>query len=257
MSASKNEKRWGREQISVWLSARRKAQLREVAAQLPSGATPADALDRALDLATMPILAPRPDAGEDFNSFEETSDIARLEAKLLAAIELNHEKTALISQRMEQRLDAVSLRVQRIDSRMSAALDSEFDGHATPDFSVSGVQAIGEWLRGQQQATGVAVKKSALVRASWRAKTRVVDGILALDFHCKLAAIDGVRLSQPIAPTLARVQISDSDGPLSQVDSIGDVVFVCEALGGCGWKITFHPIGSDGKAARSIGSIKC
>jgi hypothetical protein len=151
----------------------------------------------------------------------------------------------------------VGLRVQRIDSRMSAALGSAFDGHATSDFSVSGVPAIGEWLRGQQQATGATVKKSALVRATWRAKTRIADGILAMDFLCKLAAIDGVRLSQPPAPSLARVQISNSDGDLSKVDSVGDIVFVCDALDGGGWKIVVHPIGSNGKISASIDSFKC
>ena len=257
MDATENEERWGREQISVWLSARRKARLREVAAQMPPGATPADALDRALDLATMPIFVPRPDVEAEVDPVDDMSAIARLEAKLLAAMAVNHEKTALISQRIEQRLNAVGLRVQRIDSRMSAALGSEFDNHATPDFSVSGVPAIGEWLRGQQQATGATVKKSALVRATWQAKTRVADSILALDFLCKLAAIDGVRLSQPPAPTLARVQISDSDGDLSKVDSVGEVVFVCDALSGGGWNIVVHPISPNGKTSASIGAFTC
>ncbi|MDP9154665.1 MAG: hypothetical protein M3O74_10485 [Pseudomonadota bacterium] len=231
--------------------------MREVAAQMSPGATPADALDRALDLATMPIFAPRPDAGEDVEPVDDVSAIARLEAKLLAAVALSQEKTALISERMEQRLDAVGLRVKRIDSRMSAALGSDFDDRATPDFYISGVPAIGEWLRGQQHATGVTVKESALVRATWQAKTRVADGILALDFHCQLVAIEGVRLSQPTAPTLARVQISDSHSDLSKVDSVGEIVFVCDALSGGGWNIVVYPISPNGKTSASIGAFKC
>jgi hypothetical protein len=103
----------------------------------------------------------------------------------------------------------------------------------------------------------VTVEKTALLRANWRAKTRFVDGTLAPDFHCKLAAIDGMCLSEPTAPTLARIQISDSDGPLSQVDRPGDIVLVYDAVGGGGWKITFYPIGPDSKAAPWIGSFKC
>ncbi len=95
------------------------------------------------------------------------------------------------------------------------------------------------------------------MRATWQAKTRVADGILAMDFLCKLAAIDGVRLSRPPAPSLARLQISDSDGDLSKVDCVGEVIFVCDALNGGGWKIVVHPIGSNGKISASMGSFKC
>jgi len=257
LDAVENEERWGREQISVWLSARRKAQLRQIAAQLPSGATPADALDRALDLATMPIFAPLPGAGDDLNPADEPSHVARLEAKLLAAIEMNREKASEVAQRIERRLDAMGSRVERIDSRMSAALGEDSENHAAFDSSESAVPAIDEWLRQQQKLIGSAVEKSALVRADWRAKTRVVDGILAFDLHCELVAIDSARVLSPPSPSLARVQILTSDRPLSQLDSVGEILLSCEAWGGGRWKISVYPINPDEKIGASIGSFKC
>jgi hypothetical protein len=101
MNLKTAENGWDRADVNVRLSKRRKDKLKAVAATMPDGATPLDAMDHALRVATSDVpLADRLDAFEDAmeaDAMQRRFEIDHLEAAVKQCLNGISELRALIA----------------------------------------------------------------------------------------------------------------------------------------------------------------
>lgn len=248
---------WRQTNFSVWLSRRRREKLRAVAATLPPGATPVDAIDRALDLATMPIFVPKADGGagidDDIGEADVAVAIRQLEARLAASAAQGQTEFVEKFGNVEAKLREIGARVAHMHSMMSEATQEPIDSTEGFGMFPSSAPSLGEWLRTQAAVMGKSARETALIRAEWRSKTRGDDGKVSMEFSCELAAIDGLRAKNPPRPSLASIGSIDANGAPSKLDAAPALCFLCRALPGGRWQFDAHPIDAAGK----LGAILC
>ncbi|MFT4434166.1 hypothetical protein ACMX25_12335 [Caballeronia sp. 15715] len=247
------DKRWNREQVSVWLPGARKARLLAVAAQMAPGAGPKEAIDRAIDLASSPVFIPRPD---EIEALDNADHFARLEAKLVGALALSEHQIAKTVARLEQSLVLVAARVGKIHAMITAAANESLDASGF-DAADEAAALLPDWLAKEQARLGLRIMQAAVIRASWQAKTRSGDNVSSMIFRCELVAVDGVRVEQELrSASLARLDSVPDESPFSRLDASWQVCFVCKIGRGHEWIFDAHPVDGAGNVGALLGSLR-
>ncbi|WP_446326733.1 hypothetical protein [Burkholderia pseudomallei] len=252
--------RWDQKQVSVWLTRRRKEKLQALAASLPGSATPIDAIDKALELATTPLFAP----ASEIDAARETREasaatmaaIDRLEARLLAALAASDRSAGQTARQIHDRVERVCGLAEDMRAMMAAAAsDHDLDGESDEKPREASPVSIGDWLRATAKAIAEPTPRSMLARAAWRSKARASEMFVSMDFLCQLVAVDGARAQNAPPPALVRVDLIEADGPLFRLDSFSAVCFSCSLSPSGSWQITAHSLDKRGKLGAVIGSF--
>jgi Asp-tRNA(Asn)/Glu-tRNA(Gln) amidotransferase C subunit len=251
--------RWDQKQVSVWLTPRRKEKLQALVASLPVNATPIDAIDRALELATTPIFVPASEidaARETREAGAETlAAIQRLEDRLLAALAASDKSTEQTARRIQTDVGRVHALAEKMRAMMADAVEEDFDdllGNETrEDLPVS----LGDWLDAMAKKPRELIRNSMVVRAMWQSKKRASGLYVSMDFRCELIAADGARPQNMQPPALVRVELIDAKGPLARLDSFNAVCFLCSLSPNGSWQVAVHPLDEQGKPDAIVGSF--
>lgn len=251
--------RWDQKQVSVWLTQWRKEKLQALAASLPGAATPVDAIDKAIELATTPLFVPASEidaARETRESSAETiAAIGRLEARLLAALATSDKNAEQSARQIHSRVERVHEIADDMRAMMAAAAEDDLDEELDRQPREASVVSIGDWLRTMAKTLGEPALKSMLARAAWRSKTRASETFVSMDFLCQLVAADNARAKNAPPPALVRIELIEADNPLSRLDSFNSVCFSCGLSPNGSWKIEAHSLDKQGKLGPVVGSF--
>ncbi|WP_186139880.1 hypothetical protein [Burkholderia gladioli] len=247
--------RWDQKQVSVWLTQRRRDKLQALASSLPVDASPIDAIDRAIELATTPIFVPASEidaARETREAGAETlAAIERLEGRLLAALSASDKSAEQTANQIAAEVARVSDLTEAMHAMMAAAAEEDFDDHAREAPPVS----LGDWLSAMAKTSGGLARKSLMARAVWQSKSRASGPFVSMDFRCQLVAADGARAQSAPPPALVRIELVDANGPLARLDSFNAICFLCSSAQNGLWRVVAHPLNEQGKAGTAIGSL--
>ncbi|MGF6642444.1 hypothetical protein P3T17_000563 [Paraburkholderia sp. GAS82] len=241
---------WSREIVGLRLSKRRKADLMEIAETLPDGATPVDAIERAILAAKAEIadqgLADERRASRNASRIAQMADdVARLENKI-----------ALISADIESSSREILGRIQSLRQLISDAAGLPGDDDAPLGRSASDALPLRDWLASETRKRGLAIAQSVALWATWRAKIRVSPGLVSLDFECEISTVDGARPSNLVAASpapLARLDVVDSRSPLARADELPGIWFWCEPNVGGAWRVRVFAAKQGGGLGELVG----
>ncbi|MEX3555905.1 MAG: hypothetical protein VB131_04695 [Burkholderia gladioli] len=222
--------RWSQTQLSLWLSRRRLDQLRRIAATLPHGAKPLDALDRALDLATAPIFVPRPGAlADEHESAQVAEQIAPMEARLAAIAATSERALSAKLDRLAAAVDHVRELALASNSATPAAGPLDFAGQTEGSANGDTSEDIGQWLRIRLAVAGATPKNAVVVRAAVRSASCSSASSSAAQFEATLSEIDGRAIRDALPP--GPVFVSESRRIARSLGSISAKRFsFCAAL---------------------------
>jgi hypothetical protein len=245
---------WAREHLSLRLSKERKERLAAIAAKMAPGTTPAQCVDRAVELALAEIAA-----------FNGNPSFAKPLATSLAdkpeeapSRGKNDEILALISANISAPIRDISRKVEAVYALISAASelsDPAFEGNP----GGGSVLALGDWLAHEAKSIGGSISKSAIVRATWEAKHRLSEAYVSLKLDGDLIAIDGKRVDSQLkngaSPRLL-LDLIDADGPLASIDRLGAICLWCEPAGSDTWRVIVHGFTPSGAVGDALGELR-
>ncbi|WP_321865389.1 hypothetical protein [Paraburkholderia tropica] len=248
---------WSQPQLSLWLSRRRLDQLRRIAATLPPGSTPLDAIDRALDLATAPIFAPRPGAlADEAESARVAEQLAPMEARLAAI-------TATSERALSAKLDRLAVAVDHVrelalvsSSASLAAGSLDFEGQSDESANGDTGEDLRQWLRVRLAVAGATAKKLAIVRATMRSTSRSSGQSSATPFDAILSEVDGRAIRDALPPGPIFVSDIEANRALSQLEHGQAVCFFCRPSSGGSWVVDVHMVGKAGETGDAIASFR-
>ena len=242
--SKKASQTWERSQVTFWLGAQRRGELKAIAAGLPEDATPSDALARAIELA----LAYQ--ASESMNAIERVDELdASLDIKLDGVrdcIDLQSQKI----QRLEQGLRSLHELISAVSEAPDpdTGFESDGDSGAAIDFKT--------WLDSTVAMNGGKPERSAIAVAAWRQSAWVTEKLVSLDFMVHVATVDSKAVDRNAnEPRLARLGLVDASSALGQTHSSNPIFFVCQPVEN-GWVLHAHAANSDGRAGELIGKIR-
>ncbi|WP_133647516.1 hypothetical protein [Paraburkholderia flava] len=257
MTNDRPASRWGQTQLSLWLSRRRLDKLRRIAATLPPGATPLDAIDRALDLATAPIFAPRPGAlADETEPAQVAEQIAPMEARL-AAIAARSERV------LSAKLDRLAVAVDHVlelalasSSSTLAAGSLDFEGQTDESANGDTSEDIGQWLRVRLAVAGATAKEVTVVRATVRSASRYSGPSSATRFDAILSEVDGRAIRDALPPGPIFVSDVEANRALSRLDRGQAVCFLCRPSSDGRWAVDAHIADQAGATGDAIASFR-
>ncbi|QJW80018.1 hypothetical protein [Burkholderia glumae] len=251
--------RWDQKQVSVWLTQRRRDKLQALASSLPVDASPIDAIDLAIELATTPIFVPASEidaARETREAGAETlAAIERLEGRLLAALSASDKSAEQTAKQIAAEVARVSDLTEAMHAMMAAAAEEDFDDQANDQAREAPPVSLGDWLSAMAKTSGGLARKSLVARAVWQSKSRASGPFVSMDFRCQLVAADGARAQSAPPPALVRIELVDANGPLARLDSFNAVCFLCSLSPNGSWQIAAHPLDEQGKPGAIVGSF--
>ncbi|WP_250463233.1 hypothetical protein [Caballeronia sp. GAFFF2] len=253
MAQNDNDLRWDRAQISVWLAGVRKARLRQVAAQMAPGAGPKEAIDKAIELASSPLFVPR--IGE-FATSDAGQELVRLEEKLVGSLKLTESEIARRVERLDGSLALIAAQVGKMRAVIEAAVDAG-DDEAALDTVGELTLPITEWLAQEAARLNISISRAAIVRATWKAKSRASDGLVSMVFSCELTAVDNVKIDRRHRlESAARFDSVPDSNPFSRLDAEKTLGFVCKSAQSSSWIVDAHPIDDAGNVGAVLGSMR-
>lgn len=249
--------RWSQTQLSLWLSRRRLDKLRRIAATLPPGATPLDAIDRALDLATSPIFAPRPGAlADEAESAQAAEQIAPMEARLAAIATTSERVLSAKLDRLAVAVDHVRELALASNSTTLAAGLSDFEGQTDESASGGPSEDIGQWLRIRLAVAGATPKAVAVVGATVRSASRSSGPSSATRFDAILSEVDGRAIRDALPPGPIVVSDIEANRALSRLDRGQAVCFLCRPSSDVHWAVVAHMVDQAGETGDAIASFR-
>ncbi|MCQ0030984.1 hypothetical protein [Burkholderia glumae] len=248
---------WSQAQLSLWLSRRRRDRLRRIAASLPPGATPLDAIDRALDLATAPIFAPRPGVlADEAESAHAAEQLAAMEARLAAI-------AATLEQVLSAKLDRLAVAVDHVrelalasSSATLMAGSSDFENQTDESAVDEAGEDIAQWLRIRLAVAGATAKDVAVVGATVRLASRSSGSLSAPRFDAILSQVDGRAIRDGLPPGPIIVSDAEANRTLSQLDHGQSICFLCRPSGGGHWAIDAHMVDLAGRTGDAVASFR-
>ncbi|RDU99749.1 hypothetical protein [Trinickia dinghuensis] len=248
--------RWSQAQLSLWLSRRRLDQLRRIAVSLPPGATPLDAIDRALDLATAPIFAPRPGAlVDEAESAHAVEQLAAMEARLAAI-------TATSEQVLSAKLDRLALVVDQvrdlaIASSPATLASGSLDFEDQADESAGGDvgEDISQWLRVRLAVAGETPKEVAVIRATAQSVARPFGPSSITRFDAILSAVDGRPIRDALSSGPIFVSDIEASRALARLDRGQPICLLCRPSRDGRWTVDAHLVDKSGETGDAIASF--
>lgn len=245
---------WARGHLSLRLSKERKERLAAIAAKMAPGTTPAQCVDRAVELALADIAAfnGNPSFAKPLGtSLVDKPDEAPSPGK-------NEEILALISANFSAPIREISRKVEAVYALISAASElsnPSFEGSSDGGGSVL---ALEDWLAHEAKSIGGSISKSAIVRATWEAKHRLSETYVSLELDGDLVAIDGKRVDSQLkngpSPRLL-LDLIDAGSSIAGIDRMGAVCLWCEPAGPGAWRAIVHAFTPSGAVGEALGEL--
>ncbi|WP_186236133.1 hypothetical protein [Burkholderia gladioli] len=257
MSNDRPVSRWSQTQLSLWLSRRRLDKLRRIAATLPPGATPLDAIDRALDLATAPIFAPLPGAlADEAETVRVADELAPLEARLAAIAATSERALSAKLDRLAVAMDHIRELALTSSSATLAAAPLDFEGNVSESAFDNVGDDIGQWLRVRLAVAGATPKEVAVVRATARSASRSSAPSSATRFDAILSEVDGRAIRDALPPGPIFIYDTKANRALSQLNKHQAILFLCRPSSGSGWAVDAHMVDPAGGTGDAIASFR-
>ncbi len=235
---------WEREQFSVRLTDVRRDCLRLISDAMPTGSTPNDAFDRALEIA-LSKADPEPAASPDV--LARLGDLEELVATMAREREADAAAHRAIAAETLDRVRSVAALISAVAAMPAADSDDVGDaGIADAEDISNGARAeavvsLRSWL--DRRAHGI---QSVNCLGRWHAKSRQGDRLVAMDFEIAEAG-------QASARSIVRIEPVDAASPLGKLDQAGPISLACARRSGGGWIVAIHRIEAD----RSRGGLVC
>ena len=232
---------WSKPVVSIRLSARRKAQLARLAADLPAGSPPSAAIDAAIERAlASPSTLPEPMA-DRLEELEQAFEAAARDIKAHA-----------------QRRDSDAAEAARSSKAILALISAAGRDEDEPTAFAAPPEPIGPWLDRQLRELRVVAKESAIARAQWVGSRREGAGDAHVEFEASLAAIDGrslvVNASFPGTVETMPIKI-DSDLFRAIATHAAQPMFVALQRSGLAWRATLFASDAGGALAAKLGPL--
>lgn len=237
MSAKGDSNGWDRVNFNVRLTKARRQQLKTLAASLADGATPVDALDRAL------ALALQPKTGQvDDQRMDDLED-------LIAAHDM---KTEFEFGQIGEGLGRVNKALGDLRALISTFSEQEDDARPVPDSQAP--LPFRAWIAREMAARHIKGTREAMVRLSWRSMAAPNARIADIDFDATLISVDG-KPARVAAAGLVGVRFSvDPKSEFAGCWRRGPMALRCQARAE-GWKIDVHSLRDDGGAGELIAKL--
>lgn len=234
---AKPNETWNKPNANIRLTERRRKLLLAFLDELDDGATPYDAIDHCIAIATATRSLPRRDQ----------ASIENFDAALHAVEHGLHRRADI----HEGKLDAMSANVAKLVELMSAMASMPgfggdgFDGQA---------MLISDWLD-QEAATFAA--SSILALARWNGSTREGQSVMSMELVVERKAVGGYKGPERAATaSMVKVDGIDESNPLARRLPMREFYLACSRLAEGGWAISVHEIAIDGGIGSPMGSIR-
>lgn len=229
---------WSRDCVNLRLSRERAEKLRALARQLGPGATPTDAVDRALEVASEAESPATQADGEAAGAEEMLSALERLSERTRFEAVASAAAAADIARGLRE--------LSELISAVAAASGGSEDGLDQPI-------SLRAWLDSQPRATpGQAIAASA----RWQSKARVGDQHVSLELLVRRAACGDPRREQFAASSLVRLDRVQAASPFARTDLISAFLLSCQRAGDGSWRVAGHQMKPDGQAGPLLGTIR-
>lgn len=238
MEKEKKDIGWERECVNLRLTKGRRNSLVALAGDLPAGYTPTDAVDQAIAMA----LASRRTRG--FETGQRFNDVDAALASL--ASDRRHDAAAHGNLLADVAKDLADLRALiSAVATLPGQEDGSFDGD---------VPSLRDWL--EKEACDFD-KRSMLVKAQWRTKSRINDQLVSLELLLERLAVAGqTQNGKPGYPGLARIEGMDATNPITRIDLMSAFYLACQGADKGGWQVSAHQINLDRSIGAMIGSMR-
>ncbi len=252
MSQHEHSKRWATDQISFWVTQRRLGQLKKIAEGLPPGASPIQAIDRALDLATTPIFIPAEGAPVATGTPPNNDNLSQIEARFSAISERMERNFAAGLAEVVSTVDRLSARVASLQSIMGDAADDDFSD-ISGDEMHDPTREIGDWLRVRLAALGLSETKLAVVRIAFHSESRQGDGETAFDFDAKIGAVDHGDVVDFLGTSRLRIGRIAATSPLFKLRLARSACLAARRISPTRWRVEAHLADEQGKLQPALG----
>jgi hypothetical protein len=232
---------WDRKQLSLRLTTERKIELLALCHGLDAEPTPTDAIDRALDIAR---LAQWTQGGPGISADDALDAVESKMSDMREALE-----------RQGYNIEQISKSLQGLHRLMSAIADTpDADGYPAIDTGPKAPTPFRTWLERMLEASGLHVKRAAVVRTTWQQRSSSTPRMATIDLMAELVAIDGELAPKTQAyPEISRIDLIDAAHPICAVELPRPMFIVCQALPS-GWVAHMHHANPDGQPGEAIGS---
>jgi hypothetical protein len=228
---------WSKPNANIRLTERRRKLLLAFLDELDDGATPYDAIDHCIAIATASrSLPPR-----------EQASIDMLDESLKAA-ECGLYRRADIH---EGKLDSMSANVEKLVELMSAMAcmpgfgGDGFDGQA---------MLISDWLNQEASAFGAS---SILASARWNGSAREGQSVMSMELMVERKAVGGYKgPERNAAASMVKVDGIAESNPLPRCLPMREFYLACSRLADGGWAISAHEVAPDGGIGAPLGSTR-
>ena len=221
---------WERDQFSLRLTGARRERLMRIAADMPAGSTPIEAVDRAIERS---LAEPAP-AGEDATS-------ERLDAleELVGRFEIERKRDAAGARAAsDETLGEVRL-IAALMSVVAELPDGDGSDRLTLGASVATTQSLRSWLDARSET-----RRPVVAVGRWRSTTRLADEMVSVEFEIAPAG-------SPAARSLVRVSTLPKSNPLARADQGAPTRFSCSWETAGRWAVEARQMNPN----RSLGAV--
>lgn len=211
---------WSRGELTLRMSKRRSQLLRRIAARMPAGATPTDAIDEALELALR-------EAGQGAGAAEAADDIRELRGSLEREAAERRDESARIAEALSAHAEAVE-GLRRLISRVA-------DGGEGAEAEAPRPRPLREWLAAELARGGGLGCRELTIAAAWRSAARMDESKARAVFDARLISVDGVQKARP-SPRAPLALDLDAASPLVAALRLREMELACAAAGR-GWTV--------------------
>lgn len=235
-ASKKLGKGWDRHQVTFRLSSDRMIELMAIASAMPEGATPTDAICRAIELARSSTLFDCSDAVDAVHSVD--ASLAANFAELLEAQNWQGKAIAYLQSDLSK--------IKNLLSAAAMAGDPDEMG-----FQVQQAQPepFSAWLCAAIAKSGYSATRSAIASGSLQSISLVSEKLARIELFAELAAIDSKK-APASTPSRSMLELVELSNPLLRTPLGDPLFFVAQPKAG-GWTLHIHRA-TEGQASQSI-----
>jgi hypothetical protein len=228
---------WSKPSANIRLTAKRKALLLAFLDDLDASATPYEAIDHCISVAT----ASRKMSGRHLESESERADAIDHAADGL------HRRADSIDRQLGDIAGSVANLVELMSamSSMPGFGEDGFDGEAQP---------ISEWLRHEAEQFGASI---ILASARWNGSERQGQTSMSMELVVERKAVGGYKgPDRKGAPSMVKLDGIGENNPLARDLPMREFYLACSKGIEGGWTISAHAIATNGGIGESLGSVR-
>lgn len=228
---------WSKPSANIRLTQKRKALLLAFLDDLSNGATPYDAIDHCISVAT--ASRKMADRYQD--------DGATQAAAIDHAVDGLHRRADSIDRQLGELAGGVSNLVELMSamSNMPGFGGDGFDGEAPP---------ISAWLRHEAEQLG---STTILASARWNGSERQGQTSMGMELVVERRAVGGYKgPDRKSTPSMVKLDGVTESNPLARSLPMREFYLACSKGAEGGWTISAHSIAANGGIGESLGSIR-